>query len=441
MKPLRLCVISVSLLVTIAATAMTDQLHYVNTFIGERAAGMGGAYTAIADGPEGMYYNPGGLAFAPANYISVSTNAFEFRNWTYEDIAETGVDFERSSFALVPNFFGFVQRGARGVWGFTILSPDSISVNLRDTLEFPSYRVPAGELEDYDQDQNVTQQKTLAQDLGYQVFEVGPAYGFALGDKLGLGFALFGGLTTEEELYRETDRYTITEDGSYIAQLHRSITTDRNLLTLRPRAGFQYLISENVTLGLATSIGLPIYEQSGSATTVTGNEEFAGGLVEQYETESRNILADGIFTYSTVSNRFGVAWFASRRLILSGDVALYLPINPSDTSSEAELNPTWNAAAGMEYYLGQNFPLRVGVFTNNANSDVPQTGATAQPEHVDLYGITASIGFATADISLSLGGMYSMGTGKAQLIAGDPEDIQKLRRTSASVFVSGGYLF
>lgn len=66
-----------------------DEYHFINTFVGDRAAGMGGAYTAIADGPEGMYYNPAGLAFAPANYVSVSTNAFEFRNSVYEEDRKT----------------------------------------------------------------------------------------------------------------------------------------------------------------------------------------------------------------------------------------------------------------------------------------------------------------------------------------------------------------
>jgi uncharacterized membrane protein YecN with MAPEG domain len=59
----------------LTAGVTADEYHFVNTFVGDRAAGMGGAYTAIADGPEGMYYNPAGLAFAPTNYVSVSTNA------------------------------------------------------------------------------------------------------------------------------------------------------------------------------------------------------------------------------------------------------------------------------------------------------------------------------------------------------------------------------
>ena len=47
-----------------------DDYHFNNFFIGDRAASMGGAYCAIADGPEGVYYNPAGLSFSSSNYFS-----------------------------------------------------------------------------------------------------------------------------------------------------------------------------------------------------------------------------------------------------------------------------------------------------------------------------------------------------------------------------------
>lgn len=406
-----------------------DQYHYINTFIGERASGMGGAYTAIADGPEGMYYNPAGLAFAPANYVSVSTNAFEFRNWRYEDLAGTGVDFERDSFAFVPNFFGFIQRGEEIVWGFTLFSPDSISVDLRDTLTFP----PTTESGiTYDQ------QKTLVQDIDYTVTELGPAVGYLLGDRAGVGVALFGGYTQREELSRETDRYTATSTGQYLFQTQRNVTNDLDLFTLRPLAGFQYLATEDISVGLSSSVNLPVYQEVGRLSSFSG--ESSQGTVSRYEVETENIFSDGFFSPSVIENRLGVAWFASPRLILSADLMAYLPINPEELDTENERQLTWNAAVGTEYYLTQNFPFRFGLFTNNANTDTVDSGKTGQPEHVDMYGATASIGFASADITLSIGGTYALGVGKGQIIGGD-RDIQDVRRSSGSLFVSGGYLF
>ncbi len=408
----------------VTAGAAADEYHFINTFIGDRAAGMGGAYTAIADGPEGMFYNPAGLAFAPANYVSVSTNAFEFRNSTYEDLEGTGVDFDRDSFTFVPNFFGFVQRGTNSVWGFTIFSADSIAINLRDTLVF--------ELATFDQ------QKTILQDFTYNVSELGPAIGVLVGDKLGVGGALFAGYIQDERLSRETDRFALP-NGTYVYQQQQNITTDTSVFTLRPQVGVQYLPSDTVSVGVSSTIRVPVYSSAGTITSST-SDSGAGTAISSYTTTSSDIFNDGFFSFTAVENRLGVAWFASPQLILSGDVMAYVPINPSDTPTEQERQFTWNAAVGTEYFLGQNFPLRFGVFTNNANTKPLEKDKTRQLEHVNLYGATASVGFATADITLSIGGMYSYGIGEGQLIGGST-DIQTLQSQSSSIFVSGGYLF
>ena len=48
----------------LATTAVADEYHYVNTFNGSKVAGLGGAYTAIADDLSAMLYNPAGLSFS-----------------------------------------------------------------------------------------------------------------------------------------------------------------------------------------------------------------------------------------------------------------------------------------------------------------------------------------------------------------------------------------
>ncbi|HNF26159.1 MAG TPA: transporter, Ompp1/FadL/TodX family protein, partial [Leptospiraceae bacterium] len=44
--------------------AFSDAYHNINGFFGERAAGLGGAYTAVSDDPSGAFYNPAGLNLA-----------------------------------------------------------------------------------------------------------------------------------------------------------------------------------------------------------------------------------------------------------------------------------------------------------------------------------------------------------------------------------------
>ncbi|MDY7035416.1 MAG: aromatic hydrocarbon degradation protein, partial [Thermodesulfobacteriota bacterium] len=38
--------------------AFADDYHYVNMLVGDRATGLGGAYTAVSDDPAGCFFNP-----------------------------------------------------------------------------------------------------------------------------------------------------------------------------------------------------------------------------------------------------------------------------------------------------------------------------------------------------------------------------------------------
>ncbi len=53
-----------AMLACMAVPAAADELHYTNLLIGDRASGMGGAYTAVSDDATGLYYNPAGIAYA-----------------------------------------------------------------------------------------------------------------------------------------------------------------------------------------------------------------------------------------------------------------------------------------------------------------------------------------------------------------------------------------
>ena len=52
--------VTLSMIFSWTGFAAADEDHYNNIIIGDRPAGMGGAYTAISDDPSGLYYNPAG---------------------------------------------------------------------------------------------------------------------------------------------------------------------------------------------------------------------------------------------------------------------------------------------------------------------------------------------------------------------------------------------
>jgi len=55
--------------------ARADEANFRPYVVGGRAAGMGGAFTALADDGSAPYYNPGGLTFVRRSQLA---SAYEF---------------------------------------------------------------------------------------------------------------------------------------------------------------------------------------------------------------------------------------------------------------------------------------------------------------------------------------------------------------------------
>jgi long-chain fatty acid transport protein len=83
--------------------------------------------------------------------------------------------------------------------------------------------------------------------------------------------------------------------------------------------------------------------------------------------------------------------------------------------------------------------MRAGFFTDYANTPKISSGDVGQNEHIDLYGGTLSISHFTRNTSITLGGAYTMGEGKAQ-ITGD-SNIQDATSTGWMLFLSSSYSY
>ena len=68
--------------------------NYQNFIVGDQAAGMGGAVTALCRSVDACYYNPAGLADSPGSTISLSASLYGFYNFKVTDGwgAEKNVD-------------------------------------------------------------------------------------------------------------------------------------------------------------------------------------------------------------------------------------------------------------------------------------------------------------------------------------------------------------
>src|ERR1700744_18403 len=89
-------------LVLAAAAARADDSNFRPYVVGSRAAGMGGAFTAIADDGSGAFYNPGGIAFAARTQLSLSGSVYGLATGSFKDALGDGHDFSYHSLNISP---------------------------------------------------------------------------------------------------------------------------------------------------------------------------------------------------------------------------------------------------------------------------------------------------------------------------------------------------
>src|SRR5262245_66460267 len=85
-----------------AARAQGIESNYRPYIVGSRAAGMGGAFTALADDGSGPYYNPGGLAFVRRSQVALSASVYGVVSGTNTDALGDGHDFTFRDLNIFP---------------------------------------------------------------------------------------------------------------------------------------------------------------------------------------------------------------------------------------------------------------------------------------------------------------------------------------------------
>src|SRR3989339_1039420 len=102
-------IIAATLLLAVAAQA--DDSNYRNTLIGERAFGLAGTFTALADDSSGIFYNPAGIVDANKDSFSLSASVYTLQNMTLKKAfapldSNLQEDIESSTFSSVPSTVG-----------------------------------------------------------------------------------------------------------------------------------------------------------------------------------------------------------------------------------------------------------------------------------------------------------------------------------------------
>lgn len=401
-RPYGRCALALLGAALLAQPAHADDGNYQNYVIGERSAGMGGAGASLATGAEACYYNPAGLALAPANSISLSASLYGFHRRTVKDGWFPGEDTDIDTFMSIPSTFGAVVKPTADlVLAFSAFVPDKQYTS--DLAAFP--REPG-----------VGDEHFFRYTLDDQTIWLGPTAAYRLTPRWSVGLSVFA---TYRQFSQTIDYFLI--DYGYSSTSDVRFTA----FSLLGEVGVRYDPDSKWSFGLmmqSPSIHLQGHSDlfvKNESTTMVGLGYFTDG-------SARNDLPAAI--------RAGLSWQEPRRYAVAFDANYHFPVtydrisgidNWGDQMSlTVKRNAVLDVNLGAEYYVLPGYPLRAGVFTSFSSS--PETSVESsgyEDNHIDKYGITLGVGRETANTTLGVGVSYVFGTGRGVGLANTPSGL------------------
>jgi hypothetical protein len=390
----RLCVLCLVFVGT-TVRAQGIESNFKPYVVGGRAAGMGGAFTALGDDGSGAYHNPGGLAFTPASSLSFSLNAYGLVGGSVKDALGDGHDFVYQDL----NIFPVASAGIKKLG-----EPDPESGAPKHTLFFSVF-VPDGLTTD-DRDQLGDSANAYFSRRSNQTLWIGGGYALRLG-RVGIGVGAYGLIGSTSHFI---DLDVIAPGGNPFVII--SARDDLKTLGFVGSAGVRWDVTDRLRLGF--SFFTPAWG-GGSRTSFVRVAGAAGTEAEAIGSQATDLSATPSLPYR---GQAGIAWEAGRWTV-AADLILLGPRHVRDNPERASegLDRTilraavLNVALGGELALGGGFALRAGFFTDFASSD-PTNVHVDNTSHVDHYGLTFSGGLRTEHVRTDVGftGWYGKGT-------------------------------
>lgn len=382
--------IVIVLLFTVCVPLSAVNQYYNNSQfpIGERAAGMGGAYTALANDATALWYNPAGLGRIQKDSIVVSGSTYSYFNSSTDNLytfttdgsgSTSSIGMDESSFSVTANSLALTvklsEKSSLGLGLFIPLHDVMIGdINTRDLA------IESGTA-------SISFKNDLALNGSYYIGMIG--YGIRLNDTLSAGLALGLGFYSGKLKNINLLHYNSATGESLSSEY---LTAEINQVTIIPAVGIQITPSSNFSIGLkAEAPHLGLYGKSRfksiSYTTHTG------GIDNSDDSwVDRTVSEDFLERLLPGRISAGIGYSITDRFSFSLDATAIFSIKDSTDFNKTIVN----VAAGLEYYLSPGVILRAGFNTDfSQRRELKDDPEVSDGDHrLDYYTGTFSISFA-----------------------------------------------
>jgi hypothetical protein len=402
--------------------------NFQNYPLGSRAAGMGGAYTALACDEAALHYNPAALGCANASRLELAANAYLIQAYSVPDAFGERNDIDAINFHSLPSIAGGVRILSEGeedgsnrwVFGFNVVVPHSLILKIDpEHPEMPS--ILTGSIVD----------NIIALDVGV---------GWQINRYVAVGASIGGALRTyaaESHFFSTTSQRVPCGTGLTCGSFYLQ-TADQEALALglRGKAGVRITPVDGLSLGLAVV---------SPSIDVFGTSELTGNVSYGLPDATGALIHDAVpFRYEGSSNlsmplrlAFGIAYHA-HPVTVSLDASLNFPhtvetvheleqiivegfpelsqdiVDAAETVHERTWQP--NVNLGAEFAIAEPVVLDVGAFTDL--SSVSDDAVDEGQDRVHMFGGTLALGFPGRRARGWFGVSFEMGRASAKVIPG-----------------------
>lgn len=404
----------------IAQPAAADEYHYNNFIIGDRASGMGGAYTAVSDDATGLFYNPSAIVYSGDKNVSASVNSYFRQIKKYENVIGNNT-FQRNSSTILANFFGVIKPLGDYKIGFSYAVPDASSEDQNQSFNNISSTVS---------------RYTINLNNRDNTSNFGPSFAAAITNDLAVGITLYVHQRDSQLILNQFNERADGTNGWSNKYFKLSETG------IKPVLGISWSPFEKLSLGFSASQTFLLNSKAETQQTCwdASNSSPPDGRCSTGVGGTPSIkvprqIPDDYKRVYPMRLAVGAAYFADNNLLVSGDLTYYSKV-PTD-QFYGEKIAVINAALGTEYYLSKKWAVRAGAFTNMANTPAIRANAASAEENINLYGCSLSVSNFTGSSSVTLGGSLSYGKGNSQILTNS--GIQNANSISSLAFLSSSF--
>jgi hypothetical protein len=416
----------------------SDIFHYQKLFQGDSATFLGGAYTALSQDTAGMYNNPAGFAYS-TELISASIQAYNYSNLVFKNgNLETGEDYSQTSQGTSPTMFSYIVENEvlGGKVGLAFFTEEVANINQNETSKSASLVDP-----------EIMQTTQISLQKDYSVMNLGGTYSTKFNNGFSMGLSLFGVIRNTQYINKQfRDWYYLnTNNAPEIENSIDSLYVEDKQYGVKPIIGLLYKIGKH-SVGLSSSQEYILMRNYKAIYNDFYKDESTFIKLTSEEIPLRPININ--IGYAFQGEKFGLSldakYYSAVTKVSNGQSDItantfednsYIHTTEEQNllMTEIESIDVLNLSLGLLYKFNSKNILRLGFFTDMANTNQEILENYLYSEKIDLYGLTGGYSFKIDKKEFTFGFLLSSGVGEV--------DTGILSINSSEVEQTKSYLF